>query len=55
MRDVTTENNWNFELGVRSGIDIPFFVIVGFIQRDQCTQQHQNNDTFYRRSVLNAE
>ena len=53
MKDVTTENNWTFELGV-DGIDIPIYVIVEFMQRDQFYQQ-QNNDTFYRPSVVNAQ
>ena len=47
MKDVTTENNWTFELGVGDGIDIPICVIVGFMQRDQFNQQQQNNDSFY--------
>ena len=54
MKDVTTENNWTFELSVGDGIDVPIYVIVGFMQRDQFNQQHQNNDTFYRPSVVNA-
>ena len=55
MKDVTTENNLTFELGVGDGIDIPIYVIVGFMQRDQFNQQYQNNDTFYRPSVVNAQ
>ena len=55
MKDVTTENNWTFELGVGDGLDVPIYVIVGFMQRDQFNQQHQNNDTFYRPSVVNAQ
>ena len=55
MKVVTTENNWTFELGVRDGIDIPIYVIIEFMQRDQFNQQHQNNDTFYRPSVVNAQ
>ena len=55
MKDVTTENNWTFELGVGDGIDIPIYLVVGFIQRDQFNQQHQNSDTFYRPSVVNAQ
>ena len=54
MKDVTTENNWTFELGLGYGVDIPIYVIVGFKQRDQVNQQHRNNYTFYRPSVLNA-
>ena len=55
MKDVTTENNWSLELGVGNGIDEPIYLIVGFMQRDQFIQQHQNNDTFYRPSVVNAQ
>ena len=55
MKDVTTENNWTFEFGVGDGIDITIYVIVGFMQGDQFNQQHQNNDTFYRPSVVNAQ
>ena len=28
MKDLTTENNWTFELGVGIGIDVPIYVIV---------------------------
>ena len=31
MNDVTTENNWTFDLGVGDGIDIPVFLLVGFM------------------------
>ena len=55
MKDVTAENNWTFELGVGDGIDVPIYVIVGFMQRDQFNQQHQNNDAFYRPNVVNAQ
>ena len=55
MKDVTTENNWNFELGVGNGVDVTICIIVGFIQRNQFNQLHQNNDTFYRPSIVNAQ
>ena len=55
MKDVTTENNRTFELGVGDGIDIQIYVIVEFIQRDQFNQQHQNIDTFFGPSVVNAQ
>ena len=54
MKDVTTEKNWTFEFGVGEGVDLPIYVIVGFMQRDQFNQQHQNKDTFYKPSVVNA-
>ena len=55
MKVVTTENNWSFDLGVGDGIDIPIYVIVGFMQRDQFNQKHQNNDTIYRPSVVKTQ
>ena len=45
-KNVTSESNWTFELGVGDGIDIPINVTVGFMQRGQYNQQHQNTDTF---------
>ena len=41
MKNISTENNWTFELDVGDGIGIPFCVIVGFTQRDQFYQQYQ--------------
>ena len=55
MKDISTEKNWFFELGVGDGIVILIYARVEFMQRDQFNQQHQNNDTFYRPSVLNAQ
>ena len=55
MKDVTTENNRTFELGVGDGIDVPIYVIVEFMQRDQFNQQHQINDTFYQPNVANSQ
>ena len=55
IKDVTTENFWSFELGVGNGVDVPIYIKVGFMQRNQFNQQHQNNDTFYRPSVGNDQ
>ena len=55
VKDITSENNWSFELGVGDSVDMPIYVIVGFMQRDQFNQQHQNNDTIYRPSVVKAQ
>ena len=55
MKDVKTEKNWTFELGVGDSIDLPIFIILGFMQRDQFNQQHQNNNTFHRPSVVSAQ
>ena len=55
MKYVTTENIWTLELAVGHGVDIPVYIVVGFTKRDQINQQHQNNDTFQRPSVVNAQ
>ena len=55
MKDVTTENNWIFKLGVADGTDTPIYVIVGFTRRDQIDQQHQNKVTFYKPNVVKAQ
>ena len=31
MKDVTTENNWTFELGMGDGIDIPIYVVLIYL------------------------
>ena len=55
MKDVTTENNCTFELGVGDGIHLPLYLIVGFLQRDQSNLQNQSNDTFHGQSVVNTQ
>ena len=55
MEDVTAEKNWTSELGVGDGIDIPIYVIVGSMQRDQFNQQKWNKDTFYRPNIVNVQ
>ena len=54
MKSINTEKNWTFELGVGDGVDLPFYVKVGYMQRDRINQQDQNNDTLYTPSVVNA-
>ena len=55
MKDLNTEYIWTFEPAVGDGIDIPIYVIAGFMQRDHLNRQHQNIDVFYRRSVVKAQ
>ena len=38
-----------------AGFDIPINIIAGFMQRNLFNKQHQNNDTFYGPSVVNAQ
>ena len=51
---LTTETKWSSELGVDKWIDVPFYVLVGFMQRKQFHQQTRNIDTIYQTIVTNA-
>ena len=50
-KDVATEINWTFELGVRGTIDVSIHRKKQFIQKDYFNSKHQNNDTAYRPTV----
>ena len=51
MKEVNTQNIWNFELGTQEGINIPTWILIIFQQRDGQDSQNLNNDTFYRPPV----
>ena len=55
MKEVNTQNLWNFELGTQEGINVPIWIIIGFQQHDRQNSQNENNDTFYRPPVTNAQ
>ena len=55
MKEVNTQNIWNFQLGTQAGINIPIWIIIGFQQQDRQSSQNENNDTFYRPSVTSAQ
>ena len=55
MKEVITQNLWNFELGTQEGINVPIWIIIGFQQQDRQSSQNENNDTFYRPSVTSAQ
>ena len=55
MKEVNTQNLWNFELGTQEGINVPIWIIVGFQQQDRQNSQNLNNDTFYRPPVTSAQ
>ena len=52
---VNTENNWTFERGLKSGIDVSFYVSVVIMQRNQFFPQNRTIDTFHRPTVRNAQ
>ena len=55
MKEVNTQNLWNFELGTQEGINIPIWIFVAFQQSDRQNSQNLNNDTFYRPLVTSAQ
>ena len=55
MKEVYTQNLWNFELGTQEGINVPIWLIIGFQQQDRQNSQNESNDTFYRPSVTSAQ
>ena len=55
MKEVNTQNHWNFELGTEEVINIPTWIILGFQQSDRQNSQNENKDTFYRPPVTSAQ
>ena len=55
MKEVNTQNLWNFELGTQEGIKVPIWIIIGFQQCDRQYSQNEKNDTFYRPSITSAQ
>ena len=55
MKEINTQNLWNFELGTQEGINVPIWIIIGFQQRTRQNSQNENNDTFYRPPVTSAQ
>ena len=55
MKEINTQNLWNFELGTQEGINVPIWIIIGFQQQDRQNSQNENNDTFYRPSVISTQ
>ena len=39
FEDVSTECKWTFQLVLEKRLDVPFYGVIGFIQRDQFHQQ----------------
>ena len=55
MKEVNTQNLWNFELGSQEGVNIPIWIFEAFQQSDRQNSQNLNNDTFYRPLVTSAQ
>ena len=55
MKEVNSQNLWNFELGSQENINVPIWIIIGFQQQDRQDSQNLNNHTFYRLPVVSAQ
>ena len=55
MKEVNTQNIWDFQLGTQEGINTPIWIIVSFQQSDRQDSQNFNNDTFHRSPVSSAQ
>ena len=49
---VTTENFLTLELSAQRVIDVPIYVIVGFMQRCEFNPQQRNKDIIYRPTLV---
>ena len=54
MKEVSTQNFWNFQLGTQERTNIPIWILIGLQQRDRQFSQKLNKDTFFRPQVTCA-
>ena len=54
MKEVNNQNLWSFELDSRENMNVPTWIIIGFLQRDQQDSQNLINDTFCRLTVASV-
>ena len=55
IREVNTQNLWNFELGTQEGINVPIWIIVGLQPSDRQHDQDLNDVNFYRPPVISTQ
>ena len=55
MKEVNNQNLWKFGLGSQESMHAPFWIIIGFQQRDREGSQNLKNDTFCRLPVVSAQ
>ena len=48
---IQQQNQWDSGIGVGSGMDIPFYVIIGFQPIDRLNSKKLHNDSFHRTLV----
>ena len=55
MKQVNSQNLWNFKIGSQETINVPILSVIGFQQRDKRNSQNLNNDTFCRLRVASCQ
>ena len=55
MKGLNSQNLWKFELGNQESMNVPYWTIKGFQQRDRQNSQNLNNDTFCRLPITSCQ
>ena len=55
MKELKSQNLWNFDLGSQESLNVPIWIVIGFQQRERQDSQNVNNDTFCRLPVVSAQ
>ena len=55
MKEVNSQNSWNFELGSQQSMDVHIRFTAGFQLKDRQVSQSLINDTFYRLPVTSCQ
>ena len=54
IKEVNTQDSWNFEIGTQNSVNVPIWIIVGFKEKDRQNSQIFNNFAFYRSPIKSA-
>ena len=55
MKELKTQNFWNFELGTQERMNNPVWIIIAFQQKERQDSQNINNDNFYRSPLISTQ
>ena len=55
LKEVKTQNHWNFELGSQKSMNVPIWIFIGFQKIEGQDSQNLYNDTFFKLSVTSAQ
>ena len=55
MKEVNSQNLWNFAFSSQEIMKDPIWIVVGFQQKDRQDSENVNNDCFFRSPVATAQ